>query len=91
MLRAQADHRVHHPGLGDRPDPRAPPRGGARDAGRRTPVGPLGVVRSAVLDDHQASSAAPVIPVFRGGRGLHAGVDLDSNAALFELMGDDQL
>ncbi len=47
-------------------------------------------VRSAVLDDHQAASAAPVIPVFRGGRGLHPGVDLDSNAELLELMGDDR-
>jgi len=47
-------------------------------------------VRSAVLDDHQAPSAAPVIPVFRGGRGLHPGVDLDNNAALLELMGDDR-
>ena len=25
VSRAHADHRVHHPGLGDRPDPRAPP------------------------------------------------------------------
>lgn len=48
-------------------------------------------VRSAVLDDRQADSGAPVIPVFRGGRGLQPGVDLDRNAALLDLMGDDRL
>lgn len=45
-------------------------------------------VRAAVLAQ-QAPSAAPPLPVFRGGRGLRPGVDLDSNAALLELMGDD--
>jgi len=47
-------------------------------------------VRSAVLDDRQAARDAPIIPVFRGGRGLHPEVDLESNAALFKIMGDDQ-
>jgi len=47
-------------------------------------------VRSAVLDDRQAARDAGIIPVFRGGRGLHPGVDLDSNAALLEIMVDDQ-
>jgi len=47
-------------------------------------------VRSAVLDDRQAARDAPIIPVFRGGRGLHAGVDLDSKTALLEIMGEDQ-
>ncbi len=46
-------------------------------------------VRSAVLDDRQPSTQAHEIPVFRGGRGLRAGVDLDSNAALMDLMDDD--
>jgi len=48
-------------------------------------------VRSAVLGDRQADSGVPVIPVFRGGRGLQPGVDLDSNAALLELMDDYRL
>ena len=34
VSRAHADHRVHHPSLGDRPDPRAPPRP-RRDGGPR--------------------------------------------------------
>jgi len=34
LSRAHADHRVHHPGLGDRPDPRAPPPP-RRDGGPR--------------------------------------------------------
>jgi len=40
LSRAHADHRVHHPGLGDRPDPRAPPRprGGGQAAARRPAV-----------------------------------------------------
>ncbi|MCO4099295.1 MAG: ribbon-helix-helix domain-containing protein [Gemmatimonas sp.] len=31
----------------------------------------------------------PPLPLYRGGRGLRAGVDLDNNAALLELMDDD--
>jgi plasmid stability protein len=47
-------------------------------------------VRSAVLDDRQPSDHAHHIPVFRGGRGLRPGVDLDSNAALMDLLDDDR-
>jgi hypothetical protein len=32
------------------------------------------------------SANTPDIPVFKGGRGLRAGVNLDSNAALLDLM-----
>ena len=32
------------------------------------------------------SASAPAIPVFRGGRGLRAGVSLDGNAALLDTM-----
>ncbi len=47
-------------------------------------------VRSAVLNDRQPSGHAHDIPVFRGGRGLRPGVDLDSNAALMDLLDDDR-
>lgn len=32
------------------------------------------------------SATTPEIPVFKGGRGVRAGVNLDSNAALLDLM-----
>ncbi|HYW33291.1 MAG TPA: YlcI/YnfO family protein [Gemmatimonas sp.] len=46
-------------------------------------------VRSAVLDNREPSRHTHEIPVFRGGRGLRPGVDLDSNAALMDLLDDD--
>ena len=45
-------------------------------------------VRAAVRTDGTPPPAPPPLPVFRGGRGLRAGVDLDSNAALLDLMDD---
>lgn len=46
-------------------------------------------VRVAVQSDSTNHPAPPPLPLFRGGRGLRAGVDLDSNTALLELMDDD--
>ena len=45
-------------------------------------------VRAAVRTDGTPAPAPPPLPVFRGGRGLRPGVDLDSNAALLELIDD---
>lgn len=42
-------------------------------------------VRLAVRATARAG-ATPEIPVFKGGRGVRAGVNLDSNAALLDLM-----
>ena len=44
-------------------------------------------VRMAILTE-AAPELAPVIPRFSGGRGLRPGVNLDSNAALADLMED---
>lgn len=46
-------------------------------------------LRTAVLADREAPVHTPEIPVFRGGRGLRPGVDLDNNAALLALMDND--
>jgi plasmid stability protein len=43
----------------------------------------------AALQNEVATQPSPPLPLFRGGRGLRAGVDLDSNAALLDLMDDD--
>ncbi len=45
-------------------------------------------VRAALHNDGR-SQPVPPLPLFRGGRGLRAGVDLDSNAALLDMMDDD--
>ena len=44
-------------------------------------------VRMAILTE-AAPELAPAIPRFSGGRGLRPGVNLDSNAALADLMED---
>jgi hypothetical protein len=46
-------------------------------------------VRVALLSGGADQPAPPPLPLYRGGRGLRAGVDLDNNAALLELMNDD--
>ena len=47
-------------------------------------------VRAAVRNHGEVHLApVPPLPVFRGGRGLRTGVDLDSSAALLDLMDDD--
>ncbi|MCO4098278.1 toxin-antitoxin system HicB family antitoxin [Gemmatimonas sp.] len=46
-------------------------------------------VWAAVRSDGAREPAPSPLPLFRGGRGLRPGVDLDSNAALLELMDDD--
>jgi hypothetical protein len=43
-------------------------------------------VRVAVRSSTAPAAAAVELPVFRGGRGLKPGVNLDSGAALLELM-----
>jgi plasmid stability protein len=43
-------------------------------------------VRVAVSASHVPAVAAVELPVFRGGHGLQPGVNLDSGAALLELM-----
>ncbi len=43
-------------------------------------------VRLAVRASLRSAAAAPDIPVFKGGRGVRAGVNLDSNAALLDRM-----
>jgi hypothetical protein len=48
-------------------------------------------VRVAVRGAARASrGGAPALPVFTGGRGLRAGVNLDSNAALLDVMASDE-
>lgn len=42
-------------------------------------------VQAAIRSSSQPTGSVE-IPVFRGGRGVHAGVNLDSNAALLDLM-----
>ena len=44
-------------------------------------------VRAAVLAP-EATPEPPAVPVFRGGRGLRPGADLDSTAALLDFMDD---
>ncbi|MEO7521477.1 MAG: ribbon-helix-helix domain-containing protein [Gemmatimonas sp.] len=44
-------------------------------------------IRLAVLSAAPAD-AAPAIPVFTGGRGVHPGVELDSHADLLDVMDD---
>ncbi len=46
-------------------------------------------VRAALYKQGSDQPVPPPLPLFRGGRGLRAGVDLDNNAALLELMDDD--
>lgn len=46
-------------------------------------------VRAALQNEGAIQPVPTPLPLFRGGRGLRAGVDLDSNAALLELMDDD--
>ena len=46
-------------------------------------------VRAALHNEGPSQPVPAPLPLFRGGRGLRAGVDLDSNAALLELMDDD--
>jgi plasmid stability protein len=46
-------------------------------------------VRAALQNEAVNQPEPPPLPLFRGGRGLRAGVDLDSNAALLDLMDDD--
>lgn len=51
----------------------------------------LGDVVDAALRRELATPVArpaPTIPVFRGGQGLHVGVDLSSNRAVQELLDD---
>lgn len=43
----------------------------------------------AALYNEAPNHPVPPLPLFRGGRGLRAGVDLDNNATLLELMDDD--
>lgn len=40
------------------------------------------------LTRHEASSAGPPVPVFRGGTGPRPGIDLTSNRALHEALDD---
>ncbi len=47
-------------------------------------------VRLAVLAS-APSDAAPIIPVFTGGRGVRPGVNLDSHADLLDVMDDDRV
>ncbi len=47
-------------------------------------------VRAALYNAGSNQPVPPPLPLFRGGRGLRAGVDLDNNAALLELMDDDR-
>ena len=46
-------------------------------------------VRAALQNEGAIRPVPPPLPLFRGGRGLRAGVNLDNNAALLELMDDD--
>ncbi len=43
-------------------------------------------VRLAVRASPRSAAGAPELPVFKGGRGVRVGVNLDSNAALLDLM-----
>lgn len=54
--------------------PDARPIGGGRRIGLQSPVARQGTV--------------PPVPVYRGGRGLRPGVNLDDSAALLDLMND---
>ena len=47
-------------------------------------------VRLAVRTASSRPSSPVELPVFRGGHGLHAGVNLDSAAALLDVMDDDR-
>ena len=48
-------------------------------------------VRLAVRTPSALPAASVELPVFRGGHGLRAGVNLDSGTALLDLMDDDRL
>ena len=47
-------------------------------------------VRLAVRASSPSRASSVELPVFRGGRGLQVGVDLDSGAALLDFMDDER-